>query len=56
MYRYDENKDDFICYDELKNMMEKRGEPLTHLELKKIISVVDEDQDGKINFREVCYV
>ena len=51
--RYDENKDDFICYDDLKNMMEKRGEPMTHLELKSIISHIDEDKDGKFNFREV---
>ncbi|XP_071805613.1 EF-hand domain-containing protein D2-like [Asterias amurensis] len=49
---YDENKDDFICYDDLKNMMEKRGEPMTHLELKSIISHIDEDKDGKFNFRE----
>ncbi|XP_022090015.1 EF-hand domain-containing protein D2-like [Acanthaster planci] len=49
---YDENKDDFLCYDELKAMMEKRGEPLTHMELKKLISTLDEDQDGKFNFRE----
>ncbi len=34
-------------------MMEKLGIPQTHLGLKEMIKKVDEDQDGKINFREV---
>ena len=34
-------------------MMEKLGMPQTHLGLKEMIKQVDEDQDGKISFREV---
>ena len=36
-----------------KTMMEKLGIPQTHLGLKEMIKQVDEDQDGKISFREV---
>ena len=35
-------------------MMEKLGEPQTHLGLKAMIKEVDEDNDGQISFREVC--
>ena len=35
-------------------MMEKLGEPQTHLGLKSMIKEVDEDNDGQISFREVC--
>ena len=34
-------------------MMEKLGEPQTHLSLKEMIKTVDEDNDGQISFREV---
>ena len=34
-------------------MMEKLGEPQTHLGLKAMIKEVDEDNDGQISFREV---
>ena len=34
-------------------MMEKLGCPQTHLGLKAMIKEVDEDNDGKISFREV---
>ena len=34
-------------------MMEKLGEPQTHLGLKNMIKEVDEDNDGQISFREV---
>ena len=36
-------------------MMEKLGEPQTHLALKEMIKTVDEDNDGEISFREVLY-
>ncbi|XP_078697689.1 EF-hand domain-containing protein D2-like [Branchiostoma floridae x Branchiostoma belcheri] len=52
----DEDKDGFISYEELKRLMEKRGDPMTHLELKAIIKEVDEDKDGKINMREWLYL
>lgn len=34
-------------------MMEKLGAPQTHMGLKNMIKEVDEDLDGKLNFREV---
>lgn len=37
-------------------MMEKLGAPQTHLSLKKMIAEVDEDQDGKISFREFLLI
>lgn len=43
----------FIDFMELKLMMEKLGEPQTHLALKEMIKTVDEDNDGQISFREV---
>lgn len=51
--RYDTDKDKSLNFNELKIMMEKLGLPQTHLSLKKMIKGVDEDQDGKISFREV---
>lgn len=37
-------------------MMEKLGAPQTHLGLKAMIAEVDEDQDGKISFREFLLI
>ena len=34
-------------------MMEKLGEPQTHLSLKAMIKEVDEDNDGQISFRDL---
>lgn len=51
--RYDTDKDKSLNFNELKFMMEKLGLPQTHLSLKAMIKRVDEDQDGKISFREV---
>ncbi|XP_038672600.1 EF-hand domain-containing protein D1 isoform X2 [Scyliorhinus canicula] len=50
---YDSGKDGFIDLMELKLMMEKLGAPQTHIGLKNMIKEVDEDFDGKLNFREV---
>ena len=47
------DKSNFIDFMELKLMMEKLGEPQTHLALKEMIKTVDEDNDGQISFREV---
>jgi Ca2+-binding EF-hand superfamily protein len=33
--------------------MERLAAPQTHLSLKAMIKEVDEDQDGKLSFREV---
>lgn len=37
-------------------MMEKLGAPQTHLGLKGMIQEVDEDNDGKISFREFLLI
>ena len=52
-FRYDSNNDKKLDLDELKIMMEKLKVPQTHLGLKDMIRQVDEDQDNKINFKEV---
>ncbi len=53
LLRYDVDKDKSLNFNELKFMMEKLGIPQTHLGLKEMIKQVDEDQDGKVSFREV---
>ncbi|XP_019861644.1 PREDICTED: EF-hand domain-containing protein D2-like [Amphimedon queenslandica] len=50
--KYDVDKSGFIDFMELKLMMEKLGEPQTHLGLKAMIKEVDEDHDNQISFRE----
>ena len=52
-YRYDVNNDKKLDLEELKVMMEKLQIPQTHLGLKEMIRQVDDDQDNKINFKEV---
>jgi len=54
--KYDVNCDNFIDFEELKRMMEKLGEPQTHLTLKAMIREVDEDRDEKINLREFLLI
>ena len=53
---YDVGRDGYLDLTELKFMMEKLGAPQTHLGLKKMIAEVDEDQDGKISFREFLLI
>lgn len=55
-YRYDINSDGYLCLDELKYMMEKLRAPQTHLGLKGMIAEVDEDNDGRISFREFLLI
>lgn len=52
-FRYDVDRSNYIDLMELKLMMEKLGEPQTHIGLKEMIKEVDEDNDGQISFREV---
>ena len=51
--RYDVNNDKKLDLEELKVMMEKLQIPQPHLGLKEMIRQVDDDQDNKINFKEV---
>ncbi|KAM4652441.1 EF-hand domain-containing protein D2 [Discoglossus pictus] len=53
---YDAGRDGFIDLMELKLMMEKLGEPQTHLGLKDMIKEVDEDFDGKLSYREFLLI
>lgn len=54
--RFDVGRDGFLDLTELKFMMEKIGAPQTHLGLKGMIAEVDEDNDGKISFREFMLI
>lgn len=55
-FRYDDGQDGFLDLTELKVMMEKLQAPQTHLGLKAMIAEVDEDNDGKISFREFMLI
>lgn len=37
-------------------MMEKLGAPQTHVGLKAMIAEIDEDNDGRISFREFLLI
>uniref|UniRef100_A0A8R1XMU9 EF-hand domain-containing protein n=2 Tax=Onchocerca TaxID=6281 RepID=A0A8R1XMU9_ONCVO len=54
--KYDEDHDDYIDFNELKRMMEKLGEAQTHIALKNMLKLVDEDQDGKVSPREFMLI
>eukprot|EP00029_Vermamoeba_vermiformis_P014721 TRINITY_DN9834_c0_g1_i1.p1 TRINITY_DN9834_c0_g1~~TRINITY_DN9834_c0_g1_i1.p1 ORF type:complete len:157 (+),score=56.06 TRINITY_DN9834_c0_g1_i1:20-490(+) len=49
---YDLDGDLVINIEELRLMMEKLGQPKTHLELKKMIEQVDTTGKGHINFHD----
>eukprot|EP00041_Stephanoeca_diplocostata_P034149 m.1147428 g.1147428 ORF g.1147428 m.1147428 type:complete len:146 (-) comp24471_c0_seq15:5473-5910(-) len=53
---YDTGRDGFLDLMEIKLMMEKLGAPQTHKSLKEMIAEVDEDNDGKMSFREFLLV
>lgn len=54
--KFDLNGDNVLDITELKHMMEKLGEPQTHVALKGMIKEVDEDDDGCLSFRELLLV
>lgn len=47
------NNDHYLDLMEMKQMMEKLGAPQTHVGLKSMIAEIDEDNDGKVSYREV---
>lgn len=55
-FRYDTSNDGFLDLLELKYMMEKLQAPQTHLGLKSMIAEIDEDNDGKISFKEFLLI
>ncbi|EFO25354.1 hypothetical protein LOAG_03135 [Loa loa] len=54
--KYDVDHDNYIDFNELKRMMEKLGEAQTHIALKNMLKLVDEDQDGKVSPREFMLI
>jgi Ca2+-binding EF-hand superfamily protein len=54
--KFDEDKDNALNIEELKKLMEGLGEPQTHRAVKDMISLVDDDKDGKISFREFLMI
>ncbi|XP_033736497.1 calmodulin-alpha-like [Pecten maximus] len=49
---YDKNGDGYITHSELKFVLQGIGERVSDEEVEDIISRVDKDDDGKINFKE----
>jgi len=49
---FDADNSGDIDFQELKLMLEKIGQPKTHLECKKMIKEVDKTNSGTINYRE----
>lgn len=49
---FDQDKDNFISTKELGDVLKKLGRELTEKELHEIISEVDDDKNGKIDFKE----
>ncbi|KJE91094.1 EF-hand domain family [Capsaspora owczarzaki ATCC 30864] len=54
--KYDTDKSGFLDLQELKYFMEQLGEPQTHVALKAMIALVDEDFDGTISYREFLLI
>ncbi|XP_971981.2 EF-hand domain-containing protein D2 homolog [Tribolium castaneum] len=54
--KFNTNKDGYLSLNELKRMMEVLGAPQTHVGLKAMIKEVDEDDDGRLSFREFLLV
>ena len=49
---FDVNKNGYITRDELKKVMADMGDPMTDEEIGFIIEGVDQDDDGRINYKE----
>ena len=53
MFRiYDKNKDGFISFDELKEVLSELDVNFTDIEIKEMMDTFDTDGDGQINFEE----
>ena len=48
----DANKDGVVTKDELKNLLKGLGEDVTDEVVDEMISIADENNDGKIQFEE----
>ncbi|KAL6053912.1 apoptosis-inducing factor [Balamuthia mandrillaris] len=54
--RFDLNQDGSLDFEEVKGMMEKLGQPKTHLQLKDMIAEVDTSNSGSISFHDFLRV
>lgn len=54
--KYDVNNDHYLDLMEMKFLMEKLDAPQTHVGLKAMIAEIDEDNDGKVSFREFLLI
>ncbi len=54
--KYNTDGSGLIDIEQLKKMMEKLGNPQTHVSLRSMIAEIDEDADEKINFREFLMI
>ncbi|XP_076440362.1 EF-hand calcium-binding domain-containing protein 7-like isoform X2 [Babylonia areolata] len=54
--KIDVNGDGFISLDELYNIMTTKGERLSREEVKMMIDDVDENKDGRLNYKEFCHM
>ncbi len=50
----DENKDGQVTKDELKKLLQGLGEDVTDEIVNEMISIADDNGDGKVNFEEFC--
>jgi calmodulin len=46
----------YISSDDLRQILNHLGEPLSEQEVEEIISEIDKNKDGKIDFDEFCAV
>ncbi|XP_062067424.1 calmodulin-like protein 3 [Lepus europaeus] len=53
---FDLNGDGHISVEELKQVMSKLGEKLSHEELNAMIQEADTDKDGKVNYEEFMHI
>lgn len=51
---FDCKGDQFISFDELKEVMSRMGEKMTDDDINNLIKEADEDGDGKVSYQEFC--
>ncbi|KAK7492908.1 hypothetical protein BaRGS_00015855 [Batillaria attramentaria] len=54
--KIDINGDGYISLDELYKIMTTKGEKMSRQEVKAMIDEVDENKDGKLDYREFCHM
>jgi Ca2+-binding EF-hand superfamily protein len=54
--RFRSNEGNFIDFTSLKKVIFEMGEKCTDEEIKRIISSMDEDKDGRLSYDDFCKV